>query len=433
MNQITGLQAMMAYWERLHPVNAVQVAEITLKLDPEVLHTAVDRVFRKFRSAGPSGGWPTTSPNGESLHGDVFPRFDVLSESSSHPLESLVTDLLNQPFSDFESPFRVGLAQSNDRQYLWLSYRHSIADARSIAILLQNLLEELSVDQSVDLPLTIERTRLSVVDLFPDDARRIGWLSSTLSSLKALWTLHRCHRSPPANLDDFRMTFQVHAERLPLKVIQQRARQSNVTIGELVIASMLEWFLIEDRTRPNIRWSPNRCVNVLVDLSGRADPKQTHLFGQFLAPWNITANQLRERTFDDIVKRVSKITRMASGIPENLRCLRGLLVNSRAVTMIPIGWRHRYQEFLFPVSGAFSNVNLRSVLAPPRTPLPVTNYFRGTCATQFSPMILCLTTINETCSLTSTHRDSVYSRDEMNALGKHVSDRIIGDVAFEPT
>ena len=415
----SGLQAMMAYWERLHAINAVQIAEVSCDISPANLQTAVDRLFRKFRAAGP-GGWPALSPQESLVDNAVRAHFHRLPQTDAHPLESLATRLLNQPFATDEPPFRVGLAERPGKRYLWLSYRHSIADARSIAMLLQNLLEELAWDGDDELPLGVERTAHSIADLFPQEARRTGWLGSAIPSLRTLWNLRRCHRRPPADPTDFRMTFQVHAERLPLRALQERAKQLQATVGELVLASMLDWFIQQDRALPRNFLSPHRCVSVLADLTGRATPPRSGLFGQYLSPLNIAAHSYRQSSFESLVQQVSQSARQLNGITQNLRTLRGLRINSCLLQQVSRPFAHWYQEFLIPVSGTLSNINLPSILPSPRTPLSVTNYFRGTCATQFSPMILCLTTIKETCTLTSTHRDTVYSDEEMRDLAQHV-------------
>ncbi len=428
MNSPTGLQAMMAYWESLHAINAVQVSEISVEVAPADLQAATDRLFRKFQAAGP-GGWPSLSPSGSAAGGDVKVRFQVLSQLDSHPLELLVTSLLNEPFADNEPPFRVGLAEQAGTRYLWLSYRHSIADARSIAMLLQNLLEELAWTGADELSLGITRSTQSLVDFFPQEARRTNFLRSIGPAVKTMWNLSRCHRRPPVDPTAFSMTFQVHAEQLQLSSLRTRAKELKATVGELVMAAMLDWFIQQDRPLPPDFWSPNRCISVLADLASRAEPKRSSLFGQFLSPLNISANSDRRLSFEGLVQHVRQSALALNGITQNLRTLRGLQFNAFCLHQFNRSFANSQQEFSFPISGTLSNVNLPAILPVPRVPVPVINYFRGTCATQFSPMILCLTTVKETCTLTSTHRDTVYSGTEMRELARHVMNRAFGITA----
>lgn len=428
----TGMQSMMSYWERLHPVNAVQIAEVSRPITSQELSSAVLRLFEKFRAADPWGRWPSATRVRARSGGEVSCEVRVLSLSDSHPLEGLVTDLLNRPFADEEPPFRVGLAENSEAQYLWLCYRHSIADARSITLLMQNLLEELCWTGVESLPLAIERSAQPLSALFPAEYRQTARLRLVGHSLKTLWSLRSCHRRPPADPEEFRMSFQVHAERLPLAALQEQAKDWEVTIGELLLAAMLDWFIRADRSTPYPRKSPNRCVSVLADLAGRAEPKRPRLFGQYLSPLNIMVNSQRTNSFSDVIRNMQATTRPAHGIADSLRSLRGLSVNSFLVSRCPRAFANWYQELLFPVSGALSNVNLHSVLPPPRTSLPLTNYFRGTCATQFAPMILCLTTFQDTCTLTTTHRDTVYSADEIREMARHVIRRAFGSVEEQP-
>lgn len=415
---------MMGYWERLHPVNAVQIAELPQSIAPDDFQSAITRLFGKFLAADRQ--WPTLPGDSDVVTNEIRAQFRILPETSNHPLDSLVTDLLNRPFSDDEPPFRVGLAQGRQTRYLWLSYRHAIADARSITLLMQNLLEELSWDGASELPLLVERERRSLSDLFPLKSRGTASLRSVISSLKTLWSVGRCHRQRPTDPNSFRMSFQIHAEQLPLTELQRRAKEWQVTIGELMLASILDWFLQEDRSRPPSVLSPSRCVSVLVDLTGRASAKPTRQFGQYLSPVNITAHHQRHSSFEELLHQVKTTARPVDAVTNSLHSLRGLSLNSYLLRRMPRSLANRYQEFLLPVSGAFSNVNLNSVLPPPRSDLSVSNYFRGTCATQISPMILCLTTVRDTCTLTTTHRDAVYSADEMRDLAGWVMDRAFG-------
>ncbi len=435
MTQMTGLQAMMAYWERLHPVNAVQIVEVSRPISQPALQVAADRLFQKFLAAGP-GGWPTVSARGTVVSRSVssqavLVQSQQLSCEGCHPLETLVTTLLNHPYTNDEPPFRVGLAEQDASRYLWMSYRHCIADGRSIALLMQNLLEELEWVQPTELPLALDRTALSLSDLFPKEAREAGWLSSSWTSAQTLSALHRCHRRRTTASEDFSMTFQVHADGLPLDVIRRRARELSATIGELLVAAMLDWFLNEDRQQPRRRRSPNRCVSVIVDLARRADQKYGHLFGQFISPVNITADAQSVQSFADVVQLVRGETHERNTLVENLRRLRGLSVNSFLVRRYPRFIAIRNQDFIYRVSGTISNLNLPAILPPPRTVLPVSTYYRGTCATQFSPVIICPTTGNGKLTLTSTHRNAVYSEEEIRALGRHIVNRLVGDVGVD--
>lgn len=419
---------MMSYWERLHPVNAVHVAEVSLSqvITPCDLTSAVQRLFEKFHAADPLGRWPLTVSSGDFSNDEVLPQRQVQPLPDIRSLESLVGELLNQPFADDEPPFRVGLTKLANVQYVWLAYRHSIADGRSIALLMQNLLEELYWPEADGPELNVERTAQPLSALFPTAARYAARWGSVGHSLKTLWSLRRCHRRPPADPESFRMSFQIHAEDLPLATLRERAKDWGATVGELMLAAMLDWFVQEDRAEPFSRWSPNRCVSVLADLAGRAEPKQPRLFGQYLSPLNIMVNSRRVRSFGAVVQSVRAMAHPTHGIAKSLRSLCGLSVNAFLVSRCPRAFANWYQERLFPVSGALSNVNLNSVLPAARTPLPLVNYFRGTCATQFSPMILCLTTVGDACTITTTHRDTVYSADEMQALVRHVMRHAFG-------
>ena len=404
MPLLTGLQSMMAYWETQQAVNAVQIAELTDGVSQTELQAAADRLFHKFLIAGP-GGWPTLT-GARIPAARVLVRFDELTDREGCSLDAVVTRLLNEPFSDDEPPFRVGLCRSHERQFVWLCYRHAIADARSIALLMQNLLEELVCQNCRELPLLVQRTEETLADLFRPDLRRLGWLGNLRQTVQTMWDLQRSHRRPPADPANFRMTFLAHAEQLPLAAIINRAKSLDATVGELLTAAMLEWFIAQDPPRSHYG-RPTRCVSVLVDLTLRAIPRRSDLFGQFLSPHNHFARCHPKLSFENLVRQVVRSHRRLAIVPQCLRTLRGLGLNAQLVRTARKPVANWNQELLFPVSGSLSNVNLPAVLSASRVPLPVANYFRGTCATQFTPLMLCLTTVKDNCTLTTTHRDTV--------------------------
>ena len=221
------------------------------------------------------------------------------------------------------------------------------------------------------------------------------------------------------------MSFQVHSESLPLAELKRSAERWDVTVGELMIASMLEWFLQQDQPHPVSLWSPNRCVSSMIDLTRRAQPKCPQLFGQYLSPLNVMAGR-RATSFEGLLNQVKTTARPTHAVTHSLRSLRGLAVNAQLLSRCPRAFANWWQEGQFPVSGTLSNVQLNATLLPSRVPLSVVNYLRGSCATQFSPMMLCLTTFRDTCSLTTTHRDAVYSAQEIRELAKHVTERAFG-------
>jgi len=416
----TGLQRMMAYWEQMNAVNAVQIAELSESIDPVRLQKAIERLFEKFLAADSLNRWPTLSSGQGDCRGDVSVEFHSEQPGISKTLDSIVTELLNQSFSDYEPPFRVASVDLAERHYLLLTYRHSIADARSVALLMQSLLQEVYGGESGGLPLQVHRTNQPLYELFPSELHRAATLRSVGSSIKTLWALNRCHRRRPRDPNSFQMRFQVHSERLSLATLRRQAERWGATVGELLVAAMLDYFFCDDRRQGVPRWSPNRCVSVLADLTRRSSDDHSQLFGQYLSPLNVVAHYRRQGEFAELIRKVKATTRSSEVVVNSLCSLRGLSVNDFFVRCCTRPFANWYQEHLFPVSGALSNINLHKTVPPAQIPLPVKNYFRGTCATQFAPMILCLTTVNETCTLTTTHRETVYSAEEMQNLARHV-------------
>lgn len=426
MSYGTGFQAMMAYWERLQPVNAVHAAQCTAVIAPAELASAVGRLFRKFHAS--AEGRTSSACSFLSREPDpnaaVCPEVAVLKTAAD--LDGLLTQQMNRRFDADAFPFRIGLAQAPGAVWVWICYRHLIADARSIALLTQHLLEEVNGGRTADLNLRLDFSVDGVRHFFPEECRRRHWPWLAARSLRTLWQLQRCCRPKPAQADDFRTTCLVHAQRLPLQQLRETAARHAATIGELLTASIVAWNFEHDRRSPT-RWRRrDRCVSVLTDLTLRTRLPRREVFGQWIAPINVFVPFRDCSGLSDIIPTVRRSLRDVQSVSGQLAALQGLTLNSRLVRLLPRWLAHRDQEFLFPVCAAVSNVNLTRLLAPPRVPLSVQSYVRATCATQFAPAIVCLTTHDGLCSVTSTHRDSVYGQADMRRLGQHVVQQLFG-------
>jgi len=81
------------------------------------------------------------------------------------------------------------------------------------------------------------------------------------------------------------------------------------------------------------------------------------------------------------------------------------------------------QNFLFPIAGAVSNVNLNMMLPEKNHKIPVRRYLRATCATPFAPVIVCLTTHQNACTLTSTNFEASATSTLQISSHRHLQSR----------
>jgi hypothetical protein len=147
-------------------------------------------------------------------------------------------------------------------------------------------------------------------------------------------------------------------------------------------------------------------------------------FGQYICPFNIF--DFGDTDFETRLETVHRQLRRNDSLIDGVLNLSGLGVNSFLLQFLPGRIAEIDQEFLFPIGGAVSNVNLNSMLPTSRLPSSVKTYWRSTCATQFGPVIVCLTTHGQFCTITTTHLNAVYTDSEIRQLGQLLRASLFG-------
>lgn len=74
---------MMSYWERLHAINAVQVTELSQKIELQRLRLAVSRLLVKFLASDSLGRWPSLWPNGTAADRPIAVQLHRLPATSA--------------------------------------------------------------------------------------------------------------------------------------------------------------------------------------------------------------------------------------------------------------------------------------------------------------------------------------------------------------
>jgi hypothetical protein len=417
---------MMRRWEQQQPVNAVQVAWLKRSFRPAEIETASARVLQRLLESG-SGRRPGPKPAGENLF--AF-RQAALPGDWRGQLQSAVTDELNTPYRPGESPFRISVFDvPRQGQFLMLGYRHLLADARSIALLMHDIIHQ-AADPDGGPPEYAPRIGAnSLRDLFPAAFRWSRLPAIVWNSTGELWKSRRCRKLPCADQDDLRMEFRVHQMSLPRAALQRRSRELQATCNDLLLASILEWFAREYPPQGSRR--RELAAATLVDLSGRAAVPQPYAFGQYLSQFVVRAKVTAEMPFEAIVRLVSQQTAAGKELAPLLLNVQSFELLARQWDLLPWVRRPHHLPWAVPVLAGVSNVNLRSVIGWEGEALPVRNYFRGTCTTNLLPLMLGITTFRETCSLTTTHRPAIFTAGQMDELAAHVGGRLFGTEATQ--
>lgn len=416
----SGFQQMMRLWEQVHPVNAVQCVELSASFEFGRLQAAVQRSLQKLETTFSGGDWRLHF-GGSDLTGADIVETSVPCLCNGHAVEEFITRLMNHRFLDTQLPVRVGYFLRAKIHVIWICYRHVIADARSIARLLQHIIEELSAPAGIDLPIGLSRIEAG------SPLRPIGHCQSKVLTrirlrLTTLLKLQRCTRPSSPGKTLRQMQFRFHARDLPLESLKQQARTYGCSVGELFSAAVLEWAGQQRDSALKWPWASSVCVSILADLTSRGTTGSESLFGQFICPFTIYNK--KNAPFQSLVRSAGTQLRGERNLQIALQNLEGLKHNSQCLRMIPRRIGKFLQDMLFPISAAVSNVNLNSMLPSSRCHELVAGYWRSTCATPFSPIIVCLTTHGSRCTLTSTHFSDVYDEGSVQYLGQHLQKRL---------
>jgi hypothetical protein len=401
---------MMLRWEAQHPVNAVQIARLNRGVSMATACAAADRVFRRL------------------LPGTLQSLFEFAYQPFVGDwravLEDFVTDELNRPYDGAAPPWRLTLFESpRDGQFLALGYRHVIADARSIVLVLHEIVRQMLAPSTRLKGFEAESRRECLRDLYPGEFHWRRLPALTWNQLAELWASRRAFRAPCTNPGELRMEFGVHDTDLSLAGLKATALRYDATVNDLVFAAILEWmgrrYPVSDRGR-----RPDLSVAVLADLSGRADSPLPRAFGQYLSQFAIRLPVTADTPFGEIVRAAARCSRAAKRTGRLIDAARGFDTLARLWDLLPFLRRPAVLPALIPLLAGVSNVHVSAIVDDPLLRTAVRSYFRGTCVTNVLPMMLSLTTVGDHCTLTTTYRPTIFTRKEMQDLAAHVGDRL---------
>ncbi|MBS0266916.1 MAG: hypothetical protein JSS02_33625 [Planctomycetes bacterium] len=421
-----GLQAMMRRWEQLHPVNAVHVVQLNRPVSSQAIRHAADRVFERLLKS-PSENQPPRSIGISEQLGPLFDFSETWTSVDELPLlESAVTAELNTPFAEHQTPFRLRVIRSRHHAPLLLvCYRHVVADARALALLIQELLTRLAQPDAClteNLALISDRT---LPDLYPQEFRLSRSLVTAFHILDEWWQSRHCLRLPVRDPDDLHMDFQIHHTALPLEALQSTCHKFHASVNDLLLATLFEWFSQRIGTGNQCHPLP-MALATLADLSSRGTKHERLAFGQFVSQFAIRAVISPQWPFSRIVATVQALTQRQKQTARLIDNSRGFDFLSRLWDWWPSIRSPGRLAHDLPFLAGISNVNLAAIWDRAGSPPLVRSYLRGTCVTNLLPMMLTVTSTSQDVSLSTTHRSAYFTRHEMSLLASHVCERLIG-------
>jgi hypothetical protein len=424
--RLNGLQRMMVRWELFQPLNAAHVVELAGGISAERLIAGISTaLFRHL--PGPleissSGNhlrfvdWKTR----ECPTLTVECRPSLLKGLSA--VHAILGQQLNIAFpAGVHWPVRFHLITSADqRTFLAVTYRHAVADSRSISALLRTLFRSARGEPD---PADLLDLAPDLHQILPDFQR---W-TYPLRVARQLWKefLHgavswRAHdRHPTTGL----VVTGGGEDNLPTALLKETARRYQATVQELFVAALLDAFAELLPQRPNrLRFG----IYTPVDLRAETVPPVPEAFGQILGGYTLRLRRPRSASFAQLVKTVTKESAVVKQQQDYRLYEQHLRFTSHIWDRLPEAANRLAGPLIAPVAALASNVNLGQFLSEEIACGQILGYTRFTGTGIMTSMMAGLTTLGDAFNLTMTTRDDLYSPEEMHTFRRHLQHRLLG-------
>ena len=393
-----AFQQLMLQWERLAPYNAAQYATLVDDIDLDTARAA-------WRDASIALGLQQLGQSPDAV-------VNCVSES----IEAFVTRELNRPFVASESPLRPFVHRaSSGCTSVGLFYRHAVADSASIRLLMRAWIERLLV---LDLDSAGRRhlhlLRDDGVRLF-DPRRRWSILGELAADISRVSRSKRIRRLP-ATADP---TSEVAWRRVEMPAgsvarLRALAKCEGVRVHDLFVAAAA---MACDGRVPDegLELRGDLGIGTIADVRPFDRPPDRH-FGLMLG---FLQTVWRRRDLSQW-PRVLAIAAGQSRIARE-RCLAEASV-LRLLTAIRFNAHSSRQDLAnfyrkrCPLAAGISNVNLHRGWPATLHPNPIRAYTRVSPLGPMLPLVFTPTTLGDSLHLGVTHRTSVVSEADVDAI-----------------
>lgn len=409
-------QRAMLLWNDLHPYNAVHTVEVPAPLDMERLSNTLNNALE---TQGLTGLILDRSTKTYYYRGGPATEKIAMVPAGSDAVGALTDEIqrqLNTAFmlEEHTTPFRFFVIETDSSFYFSISYFHMVADAESLVLLMQDLVNTFLGRN--------KRGLCPPVNLYPTTYGR--WLRRhpvtllrKLANLPYLYVqLNRSWRPRYVDEMDVNIGFDFFSLKAPqLEQLKLASKTWRVTFNDLFLAFMLKIFAsLKDHrvsSRKRKQFSIGTIVNIRKDME--VDSRQT--FGLFLGSFVVThavpdgigLKQLAE----DVHRQTSRIkrTRRYMGTPLDLAS------SIRSVSMLSTERKKKFYQKHYPLWGGLTNMNLNTIWPQSNETTPV-NYFRAVSTGPATPMVLSITTVQEMANISISFRTTVFSTADINHI-----------------
>jgi len=334
-----------------------------------------------------------------------------------------MTNQLNRGFSSgIHCPFRfflIGAAEGSS--WLGLTYHHAVADAWTAALLLEKTLEAAA---NTETPAFAGKPTLyhpPLRRLFPAELGLRRAPALLVECARDHQSFRRCHLPPYGDGTDPTVHFEVHGLHYPVAELRSLARDSGTTIQDILFAALLEALgtLYPEQTRP----IPKRkmlAVATAIDLRRNLGDEMANSLGQFVSSYSVHHPVPDQIEFPQLLADVAEQTartkrrRLYFAHSWNLRILARLWPFLTQRRKHRSGWKYS------PLMAGISNSDLTEIFSGhgPRS------YLRAASTGPAMPLLVDLTTVGNSFSLTTIHRNDALSTGTVRDLVEQVQERL---------
>jgi uncharacterized protein (DUF1778 family) len=341
-------------------------------------------------------------------------------------LSRLMSAQLSEPFADRECcPFRVTLIDAPETlQYVVVAYRHAVGDAHSCVLILKAILEHCQTGNWTGNLRIADVPKLR--QLFQHET---GWRLCVPRAGKLVSDIFsglRCFRPIPDNLRNTRETCRIHKSGLETSCLKAAARRYGVSIQDFLMAAQAEAIAEVVGSSSSFTLKPKQLLQItsLMDLRRFASGELDDAIGQFLGVVSVRPAVNDVKNFSDLVNAVKTQNSHAKRNRHALWTINSMALMARLWDFAPLSVNRDFARKVSPMACALSNVNLGAPVTEDIANGIICDYFRAANLGVMVPLMLSNTTVGKQFNLCTTHKESVYSQEEVQQFVDCITNRI---------
>jgi len=403
-------QRMMLRWRDMHPYNAVHVVVVPRPFGEMPVAERIGRVLeahgltglvldRRRRRFEYEGGPAEVTL--EVLPGGVDPLGVVCRE---------IERQLNQPFphSPRGNPFRFFAVTGEHSIHLGLAYDHFIASGESIALLLNAIAEACAGTASLD----------AAPNLYPGTYRGL-FLRHPLVLARGLFTLPRLVATSRRSLRPrYARAEGAHNGFAYLRLdpdesatLRRTAKAWGVTVADLFLAATLLALSPLAAQRHRERRRRQLAVASIVNARDDFGAEPQRVFGQFLASFSVAHPLPEGISLRELAQDVHNWTARIKRDKLYLQTIIALGVSDLMWPFLSRARREGFYAKYHPVWGGVTPLNVDALWGKSgRNHVRSWEYFRAVSTGPLSPLVLAVTTAQDTMHVGVSYRTAAFSR-----------------------